>query len=133
MASSQTELAVPRTYTDEERRAKRRFPLPLEVTYKLLRKGRQSGTGRILDMSSTGVRFTTNTALALGAAVELTVAWPALLNGAVSLKLILEGHVVRASDGEAAATVTRLEFYTHRQHALPAPAQPAWTPMQRSR
>ena len=105
-----------------ERRSRQRFSIGLPVTYHVLPDARLSGSGIIVDISSSGVHFTTATALPLGAQVILTVPWPMLLHDIVPLKLILSGTVVRASASDAAATIGRYEFRTRTTDPLPSPA-----------
>jgi PilZ domain-containing protein len=91
-----------------DRRAALRFPVALPVSYRAGSLDAQ--TGRTLDISKKGVRFTTTKQLAEGAIVELSVWWPALLHGTTPATLMLHGVVVRSGSGEAAATIKRAEF-----------------------
>ena len=100
----------------EERRLCRRLPITQPVRYKIQgdRKGtEQIGLGKTLDMSSSGVLFTTEPSLPQGERIELAVDWPVTLDG-VRLELIMWGHVVRADDTRAAMCVERYEFKTRR-------------------
>ena len=100
----------------EERRLCRRLPITQPVRYKIQgdRKGtEQIGLGKTLDMSSSGVLFTTEPSLPQGERIELAVDWPVTLDG-VRLELIMWGHVVRADDTRAAMYVEKYEFKTRR-------------------
>jgi len=74
---------------EHERRMKRRFEIEQDLRYKVLYGYRiaETGTGRTVNISSGGVWFTTNSMLATGMPMELSMAWPALLNGCRALKL----------------------------------------------
>jgi len=98
-----------------------RYPIALELRYKLLRRGRVEylGAGRTLNMSSGGVLFertdqaskTSESALA-GGIVELAVSWPFLLGDTCNLKLVMRGQIVRSESKLLAMKIDRYEFRT---------------------
>jgi len=102
-----------------DRRLKRRFDIEQTLHYRVLygTQDIQAGTGRTVNISSGGVRFTTEGKLRLGLPVELSISWPVRLDGDRSMNLIICGSVVR-SDGESCAVV--LEKYQFRSSALEA-------------
>lgn len=108
--------------TDEtpDRRAKRRFRIEQALRYKLLYGNRvtESGTGKTLNISSSGVWFTTEGMLGEGLPVELSISWPALLNDVCPMKLVIYGCVVRSDPQSAALAIERYEFRT--QGSAPA-------------
>jgi len=63
-------------------------------------------------MSSSGILFTTESSLASGQRVELSVSWPARLNDNVPLKLVTVGRLVRVEAHQAAIAIERYEFKT---------------------
>ena len=67
-----------------------------------------------LDMSRRGVQFTTGEHLAAGRLVELSVNWPARLNGTCALQLVATGHVVRSNPRAAVVRIERYEFKTRK-------------------
>jgi PilZ domain len=91
-----------------DQRLNRRYPIALEIEYKLLRKGRveRLGLGRTLNVSSGGVLFEANEPLPAGSSVELLMQWPFMLEGVCPLKLVILGSVVR-SDGKGVAVRTK--------------------------
>jgi hypothetical protein len=96
-----------------ERRGTSRFPLREEVKYKLLNgKVITVGSGETLNIGSGGVLFTTESRLPLGRMVELSVNWPARLDGTCALKFVASGRVVRAEEDRAAVRIERYEFRT---------------------
>ena len=97
-----------------DRRGTSRFPLREGVRYRLLNyKGdRASGYGSTLNMGSGGILFTTEDLLPVGRSVELSVDWPAQLNGNCPLKLVAVGRVIRSELGQAAVRIERYEFKT---------------------
>jgi len=94
---------------------KKRFGIALPVTYKIVKGKGEAGSGSTLNMSSAGVRFTTQAPLMPGLQVELSVPWPARLDDTVPMKLVIEATVVRATATDAAARIRSYEFRTQRQ------------------
>ena len=97
-----------------DRRVSNRLPIEREVRYKVLGKQtvRPTGSGMTLNMSSSGVLFTTESGLPEGARVEIAVSWPAQLDGATALKLVAIGVLVRSNEKQAAISIQRYEFKT---------------------
>ena len=113
----------PRLDPAAERRASRRFAIEQEVLYKILDHRAavsESGTGKTLDISSGGVLFETGQPLRSGKRVEVSVNWPAQLDGGCPLKLVAVGRVVRAEEACAAMHIEQHEFRTRRTKELPA-------------
>jgi hypothetical protein len=73
---------------------------------------RVSGTGKTLNIGSGGVLFTTEEQLPLGGTVELSVHWPAKLDGSCPLKFVAIGRVIRSEADIAAVRIERYEFRT---------------------
>jgi len=96
-----------------DRRAADRFPIEREVRYKVLsKKSDDQGLGRTINISSTGVLFTTDRLLIPGRRVEVSISWPAQLNNTCSLKLVARGRIVRSEQGRAAIEIQQYEFRT---------------------
>jgi hypothetical protein len=104
-----------------DRRNKRRFNIEQGLRYKLLYGSRvaEAGNGRTLNISSSGVWFTTEGVLSAGLPVELSMAWPARLNDVCPMKLMIYGCVVRSDKEGAALAIERYEFRT--QGTAPVP------------
>ena len=102
-----------------DRRTKLRFPFNRELRYKLLENDTiiAAGEGETIDMSSGGVAFRTNKALAAGSLIELSISWPALLYDSCPMRLVVFGRVARRSDSVAACTVEKWEFRTGSRQA----------------
>ena len=94
-----------------DHRSRGRYPISLELQYKVLRGGRveQTGTGRTLNISSGGVLFETEDQLPRRGRVELAMQWPFLLQGTCGLKLVMRGHIVRSA-GNSRVTAVRADF-----------------------
>jgi hypothetical protein len=98
----------------EERRADRRYPLAAEVYYRITndRGGLTTGHGRTINASSSSVFFSTEEPVPAGAPVELSIPWPARLDGMVALSLLVTGTTVHVRDGCVAVRIARYEFRT---------------------
>ena len=97
-----------------DRRHSDRFPIEREVRYRVLNKrgGEEAGDGKTLNISSSGVLFTSEHLLLPGRRLELAISWPAQLNQQVPLKLVARGRVVRFEQGRAAIEIQQYEFRT---------------------
>jgi hypothetical protein len=100
----------------ESRGRTARFRLTLEMHYSVsgLRVPTETGSGRTIDMSSTGLRFNADRPLQTGQRLDVSIDWPVLLDGGVQLQLIVSGVVVRSSGNETALRIQRHEFKTRR-------------------
>jgi hypothetical protein len=103
-------LSKARPVTDQ--RLHCRYPIRLELEYRVLNKGRaeQRGLGRTLDISSGGVLFEANDSLPVHSRIQLLLNWPFSSEGICPLKLLIRGHVVRSVDGAVAVRTERHEF-----------------------
>ena len=98
----------------DERRTGDRFPIERDLTYKVLsaRTGAELGSGKTINLSSTGVLFTTQDALTPGKRLELSISWPVQLDGKCGLKLVARGRIVRVRAKAIAVDIERYEFRT---------------------
>src|SRR4051794_3748725 len=103
-----------------ERRGTNRFPVVQEVRYRLLqaRSDKLSGSGITLNMGSGGILFTTEEKLGLGRTIELSVSWPARLDGTCPLQFVATGRVVRSESNQAAVRIEKYEFKTRSSQAF---------------
>ena len=85
-----------------------------EIRYRVLEQDKiiAVGNGKTLNLSSSGVAFVTENDLPVGAFIELSIAWPALLENRCPLQLIGFGRVLRSSGGTVASTIAQYEFRT---------------------
>ena len=97
-----------------ERRGSSRFPVREDLQYRVATKrGRNwAGAGLSLDMSSSGIRFSTREQIEIGTMVQVSVNWPARLGGTCPLRVVAEGRVVRSDVHWAALSIQRYEFRT---------------------
>ena len=98
----------------DERRSTERLPIERELRYKVFHRNSpdEGGAGKTIDMSSSGVLFTTDRPVRSGKSVEVSISWPAQLNHTVPLKLVARGRVVRSDDGKTAIEIQHKEFRT---------------------
>jgi c-di-GMP-binding flagellar brake protein YcgR len=97
-----------------DRRHSDRFPIEREVKYRVLNKrsNEETGDGKTINISSSGVLFTVEHMLLPGRRMELAISWPAQLNNKCALKLVARGRVVRFEGGRAAIEIQQYEFRT---------------------
>ena len=97
-----------------DRRHSDRFPIEREVRYRVLNKrsSEETGDGKTVNISSSGVLFTVDQVLLPGRRMELAINWPAQLNNKCALKLVARGRVVRFEGGRAAIEIQQYEFRT---------------------
>jgi hypothetical protein len=98
----------------DDRRAANRFPIERQIYYKTIgkRKIGEYGLGQTINISSTGVLFTTDQRLSPGRRLEVSISWPAQLDSSVGLQLVAKGRIVRCEQGTAAIEIQRYEFRT---------------------
>jgi hypothetical protein len=97
-----------------ERRSKRRFVMEREIRYRVMDQEEiiAVGSGKTFNLSSSGVAFATEQELPAGGFIELSIAWPALLENRCPLQLIGFGRILRSSGGNVASTIEQYEFRT---------------------
>jgi len=96
-----------------ERRWKRRFPIQLAIKYKFLSSRLVLyGIGTTIDVSSTGIAFVTEDILPVGKQLEVSVDWPAKIDGHCALRFVAIGRVVRSENGQVAVAIHGHEFKT---------------------
>jgi hypothetical protein len=99
-----------------DRRGTLRFPVNLELRYSVVgqRSPVENGSGRTIDMSSSGLSFTYDTPLSIGQTLEVSIDWPVLLDGGVQLQIVASGVVVRTTGAVTAIRIERHDFRTRR-------------------
>ena len=95
-----------------QRRRDRRYALQLDLQWKLVRRRRvlQTGTGRTLDLSSSGMLLDVGQNLPAGLNLELAVSWPVLHQNASPLLLCVFGRIVRSHGCVAAIQMLQHEL-----------------------
>jgi hypothetical protein len=106
-----------------ERRRSSRFPIEREVRYKTLNQRTEilSGSGKTLNISSSGVLFTSDHDLPIGTRLEVSISWPAQLNEKCLLNLVARGRITRHHQGQLALQIQQYEFRTQSRPALVQP------------
>ncbi len=102
------------TETHNDRRNSDRFPIERELRYRVLSKrgAEEVGEGITVNISSSGVLFTTKHLLVPGRRMEVSINWPAQLNNKCALRLVARGRVVRFEEGLVALEIQQYEFRT---------------------
>ena len=107
-------MGLEKADTPVERRAKRRFVMEREIRYRVLEQGKiiAVGSGKTINLSSNGVDFVTENDLPIGAYIEVSIAWPALLENRCPLQLVGFGRVLRSAERATASSLEQYEFRT---------------------
>ena len=101
-----------------ERRTDRRYQIPLDLRWKLIRRRKvlHNGDGITVDLSSGGILFDARRSLPVGLDVELSISWPVLLNDVAAMQLVVSGRIVRSTGTTVAIRMTQHEFRTLASH-----------------
>ena len=99
-----------------ERRSKARYPMELNVRYRILTNGRAlPGIGRTLNVSSCGLLIASDQQIVHdGSRLQLSLEWPLLLDGTTPLQLIAECRVIRCQPERFAVRLERYQFHTRK-------------------
>ena len=97
-----------------DRRASVRFPLSLDIRYAVSHRRApiETGSGQVIDLSSSGLRFAAQSLLEPGLKLDVAINWPVLLDGRVQLQLIVTGRVVWSNGTETSMEIERHDFRT---------------------
>jgi hypothetical protein len=98
-----------------ERRTRIRFPLETDLRFHIIRRGQGKpiqGTGQVVNMSSKGLAFRTDTPLECGQRLSISMAWPALLDDKCLLRLVLDGTIIRADGDFVVISIETHDFRT---------------------
>ena len=108
--------------TDSERRRSLRFLLECELHYKTANRRSRivTGKGKTLNISSSGILFSSEHNFPLLTELEVSVSWPVPLNKTVPLNLVARGRVVRCSEGQLALQIAQYEFRVRRHDYVEA-------------
>jgi hypothetical protein len=117
---SALESCLPPLDRETNRRGNDRFPIIRDLRYRVLggRGNAGWGTGETLDISSTGILFRAETPLPPGKRLELSISWPAQLDGKCALKLVARCRVTRCKGTEVAVEMDKYEFRTQGTRGL---------------
>jgi hypothetical protein len=98
---------------ENNRRGAIRFPIEREVRYRTLSEtgGDEEGTGRTINISSSGILFTTSRVLLPGCHMEVIVDWPARGGFGSQSKLIARARVIRSETTRTAVEILWYEIH----------------------
>jgi c-di-GMP-binding flagellar brake protein YcgR len=106
----QRELVASSPPEGAERRAAPRVSIDCSVRYETHAEPSRNGRGHTIDMSSTGVAFTTESLLPKDTEVTLHLTWPVRLKGDIAVQLSVHGKVIRAAQTKAALQLDAMSF-----------------------
>ena len=95
-----------------------RYPLKADMEYRLWEGSRllETGIGRTVDVSSSGVLFESEKALPPGRQIKLMISWPAPRNHRPGLELQVRGRTVRAWGNCTAVEILGFDFRVRAVH-----------------
>jgi len=98
-----------------ERRGSIRFPLELDLNYRVNPRSVEWISGKTVNISSSGILIEAVHLPVRGSVVHMVLEWPQRLDNRVPLRLVVRGRVVRAAGARQAAIMfQRIEFRTAR-------------------
>ena len=102
----------------QDRRHSDRFPIEREVCFRVMNKRGtdEAGDGKTLNISSSGVLFSTDQMLLPGRRLEVSINWPAQFDSKCALKLVARGRVVRFEQGRVAIEIQHTNSARRRGH-----------------
>ena len=90
-----------------------RYLIEAALEYRVIHGRRvTTGRGKTINLSSRGVLFQSDQAVAEGMRIELAIAWPARVNNVAGLTLHVTGRTVWSKGRRAAVKVSHHEFRT---------------------
>jgi hypothetical protein len=113
--------AMPELHS-KDRRSHNRYPITLQLQYKLGTGRVRLGFGQTINISSRGVLFEVEEELPNGGKIELALNWPFLLQGSCGLKLVMRGRIVRRERNRIALKAQFHEFRTVGRSVFEGPA-----------
>jgi len=101
------------TANERDRRSWPRYPFEAALEYRVIHGRRvTTGRGKTINLSSRGVYFQSDQAVAEGMEIQLAIAWPACLDNVAGLTLHVTGRTVRSQGMCAAVKIAQHEFRT---------------------
>ena len=92
------------------------YPVVLEVEYKIPCRGMEvAGEGRTMWIGSKGLVFIASGQIPACDRIEVSLLWPAELEGA-RLKLVVTGRVSARDGDKITVAITKYEFHTRAAH-----------------
>jgi hypothetical protein len=99
-----------------ERRSHTRYPLEMNVRYRVLTGGPALvGVGRTLNVSSSGMLIACEQQIVpAGSRLEISLDWPVLLHGQTPLQLVAPCRVIRCHRAALAVSMERYQLRTRK-------------------
>jgi len=95
-----------------DRRSRPRYPIEAALEWVIQGRRAAAGRGKTINLSSGGILFESDQAVAERMQIELTIAWPARLDDVAGLTLHVTGRTVRSQGKCAAVKILHREFRT---------------------
>jgi hypothetical protein len=95
-----------------DRRVQTRYPIELDLEYKIVKSGLTagSGLGKTGNISSQGILFHPEEPVPVGQHVQLSIRWPAAMGNEPFIELWAYGRIVRSDPDGTAVQLSRHHF-----------------------
>ena len=101
------------------------YPILVEAGYKVAHPRTVTrGRGWTTGMFNREIRFITAEPLPQDSRIDLSIAWPALLNGNVALRLCIRGRIIKTRERSVSVEIQRYEFRTRASTQLKLSSAP---------
>src|ERR1700674_3736059 len=103
-----------------DRRSQRRYAIAADLEYRVICGCQviQTGMGRTVNLSKSGILFESEQMLPAGTEMEVSIAWPVRLRDTVALNLCVSGQIAWSLAERHALTILRYEFCVRGRYGL---------------
>jgi hypothetical protein len=107
-------MSSQRPNNQPERRASQRFSIERTISYRVVGHGPvgESGSGKTVNMSGSGILIVTDHHLSPGMRLQIEVDWPVIAADGGSLKLFIQGEIVRSKKNDVALAGVKILRHT---------------------
>ena len=111
-----------------DRRSERRYAIAANLEYRVICDCQviQTGIGRTVNLSKSGILFESEQTLPAGTEMEVSVAWPVRLRDTVALNFCVSGRISWSRGKLHALTILRHEFCVRGRYGLSSRRVSLW-------
>jgi hypothetical protein len=111
-----------------DRRSERRYAIAANLEYRVICDCQviQTGIGRTVNLSKSGILFESEEMLPAGTEMEVSIAWPVRLRDTVALNFCVSGRISWSRGKLHALTILRHEFCVRGRYGLSSRRVSLW-------
>jgi hypothetical protein len=111
-----------------DRRSERRYAIAANLEYRVICDCQviQTGIGRTVNLSKSGILFESEEILPVGTEMEVSIAWPVRLRDTVALNFCVSGRISWSRGKLHALTILRHEFCVRGRYGLSSRRVSLW-------